>query len=124
MPNLISMKLNRKEIEERNKLDTAVPEPTGPEYPWGLTIRLDKACVEKLDVRFSDFKIGDTLDLSAKCTIKGLQQSQGGGYEDKSVELQITDMALQQGFEGEEDASLGWDDSDREVDRKLKRRGY
>lgn len=65
-----------------------------PRYPWGLCLTLEYDALEKLGIE--DLPEVDTeLTLTAKVVVTGTSSRQTqGGEEQKSLSLQITDMAL------------------------------
>lgn len=74
-----------------------------PQYPYGLSIRLDNDSLEKLGM--SDLpKAGKKMKLMAMVEVVGSSQhTMKGGKDMKSVELQITSMGLES--DSEKDAS-------------------
>jgi hypothetical protein len=90
---MISMKMKKSEVKE-----TAMPamagSDSGPEYPYGLCLRIDKAELIKLGFEGLP-KIGDTFMIEAKCVVKGVSMSAGDKHEYASAEFQITDMDLE-----------------------------
>lgn len=132
MMEMCNMKLDKKEMESKAEtmvVDSSAPEG-GPQYPWGLTVRLEKESLDKLGIDLADYSLGDIINLTAKCCVKELRQSEGEGDQSKTVELQITDMGIEkeddqdQGPDEGDENSMGWDEEDAKVDEKLRKRGY
>ena len=128
--NMVDMKLTPKERKKHNG-DMAAPvpsEPSGPEYPWGLEVRLEDEALTKMGVDLSDYQIGDDVELYAKCKVIRLSQSQSTSKDkNRTLELQITDLCLEPGesdAEEDDNEDLDWTDSKQTADRKLKKRGY
>jgi hypothetical protein len=69
--------------------------PSSPAYPYGLQLRLDTECLERLGFDVSDYSVGDKLMLSALCEIceTGAYESIVGG-ESQNLTLQVTAMNL------------------------------
>ncbi|OAE72598.1 hypothetical protein A7J71_11300 [Achromobacter insolitus] len=91
--NLIDMKLTPEEAKDR---DCCVSESSdgGPKYPWGLTISLDDATLNKLGISTLP-QVGEAMRLVAiveVCTTN-LHATQEG--TDKCLSLQITQMGLE-----------------------------
>lgn len=66
-----------------------------PQYPYGLTVRLDNDSLKKLGI--TDLpEVGEKMTLIAKVEVSSASQhAVKGGDDSKSVELQITDMCLE-----------------------------
>lgn len=93
---LKSMKLDKSDREETKAMPDA-PIDT-PVYPWGLQVRLDETSLDKLGLD-SLPKVDGELMLIAKVRVVSVssnEHSKGGKttHKHKSVELQITDLAL------------------------------
>ena len=92
---LVSMK-RTKEDKRGDQLETAPAEAMVPDFPWGLCIHLDKDELEKLGIKEPP-KVGTVLMLAAKVQVTRVSQSAStdrGGEEQRSVDLQITDLGL------------------------------
>jgi len=90
---LKSMKTTKADRTAREKQysDPLVEQDT---YPYGLTLRLDEETIAKLDIgELPDVEV--VLDLVAKVRVTSVSSNQttGGGTR-RSLELQITEMAL------------------------------
>ncbi len=69
----------------------------GPRYPWGLQVNLGNEELEKLGVAQLP-NVEDEMILVGKVKVTRVASSQDGqAGTSRSVELQITDMALDQG---------------------------
>ena len=85
---MVSMKL-----EESEKGTGAEVSMDSPDYPYGLSITLEKESLAKLGKSAADYKMGDKVAISAVAHVKSISSSQyedGGNHE--SVTLQITEM--------------------------------
>lgn len=90
MKTLINMELSPDEAKELYE-----PKPGNePKYPWGLSICLEHAQLEKLGLTTLP-KVGSTMSLVARVEVTSTseRESQGDGPQ-RSVSLQVTDMAL------------------------------
>lgn len=76
----------------------------GPRYPWGLAVNLDEESLQKLGVaNLPD--VENEMILVGRVKVTRTQSSQDeGGKRHRSMELQITDMALNNG-DDEKDAA-------------------
>jgi hypothetical protein len=91
---LVSMKLSKRDAEQGGALTS--PEGDRPAYPYGLSVRLDTESLKKLGIDASDYAAGDTVLLVAECEVTetGSRESLIGG-ESQNIELQITDLCLE-----------------------------
>lgn len=95
MAKLVSMK-RTKDDKRGDQMDTAPAEAIEPDYPWGLVLHLDKDELAKLGLKDLP-KVGAKVMIQAKVTVTRVSQeasSDRGGEERRSVDLQVTDMAL------------------------------
>lgn len=66
-----------------------------PEYPWGLRVQLEDESLMKLDLLTLP-AVGESLMLHARVHVCRVTQSDAEGEpKRRSVELQITDLALE-----------------------------
>lgn len=87
------MKLKNMKMSKAEAKAEVMPAMDAPEYPYGLCLRLDKEQLVKLGIK-SFPGIGESVEIEAKATVKGVNISSGQGGDYASVELQITDLAL------------------------------
>lgn len=87
---LVNMKLSKqkkKEMSEPTMMD-------GPEYPWGLQIRLDTETIEKLGMD-SLPEVESVVDVVAKGKIVSVSTSDAEkGKKNRNIEIQITDLSV------------------------------
>lgn len=83
---------------------SSVGGPTGPDYPWGLRIRLGQEELAKLDLD-GDCKAGDMIDLRAFAKVVNVTHDQIDGKTRCSIELQIEQLAVENESEEEPAAS-------------------
>lgn len=105
MPNmkLTSMKLDPKAMEEKYKGDTMPVERAM--YPWGLQVNLDNDALETLGLTKLP-AVGKPMMLVARVDVTSVSENetQDGGKKrsNRSVSLQITEMALGPDEKGDE----------------------
>lgn len=92
---LTNMKLDKSDREETKAADMPIDAPV---YPWGLQVRLDEKAIDKLGIAKLP-KVDGELMLVARVRVTGVQSNEhstGGEktHKHKSIELQITDLAL------------------------------
>lgn len=85
LPQMVSMELNPSEAKEA----MACPSPALPLYPYGLCISLTQEELEKLDVDYSDWSVGDMFHLHALAKITNINQSETTEGNRCRVEMQI-----------------------------------
>jgi hypothetical protein len=89
---MISMKLTPAEA----KSETMLGDPDDsdlPEYPYGLTVCLDKDSLDKLGI--TDLPpVGTRMQLTALVEVCSVSQYQNQSGTDSNLSLQITDMEL------------------------------
>jgi hypothetical protein len=73
---------------------------SGPKYPYGLEIRLEKEQLNKLGLE--NCEIGDIYIITASADVKSVSENEGETVDgednySKIVTLQITDMAIEEG---------------------------
>lgn len=95
MDKTTGMKMTNMKSSPAQKEAMSAPVPSdAPEYPYGLCVHLDKEDIGKL--KLGKPAGGDEMLLTAKVFVKEVavtDRADGEGYE--SMELQITDMALE-----------------------------
>lgn len=86
---MISLKISKK--DDKEEMNEAEPVGSvGNRYPWGTRINLDNDSLDKLGIVKLP-TVGDKIMIEGKCEVISVRQSEDG----KSVELQITDMDLE-----------------------------
>ncbi len=73
---------------------TKSPKSNGPSYPYGLKLTLNKDQLTKMKISPKDMTIGDKVEIKAMAKIVRISETSGDDYEDKSIELQITKLAV------------------------------
>lgn len=102
MAKLVSMK-RTKDDKRGDNMPTAPMDAIEPDYPWGLVLHLDKDELAKLGVKELP-KPGVKFTIQAKVSVTRASQeatAERGGEDRRSLDLQITDMALSAGGEKE-----------------------
>ena len=85
---MISLKNTRKTEDEKNEIEPAIGNQDG--YPWGTRIDLESDTLDKLGIKTLP-AVGDELMIEAKVRVISVRESDNS----RSVELQITDMYLE-----------------------------
>lgn len=93
-----------KRTPEDKRKDMGGPAPAeamAPDYPWGTCLHLDLDELEKLGMKKLP-EVGSVLTLTAKVMVTRRTESQaspeytmGDADESKSIDLQITDAAIE-----------------------------
>ena len=86
------MKLSKSEAKTEAGLVSG-PSDKGPRYPYGLELRLGNEALDKL--KDFDPDVGTEVVIEARGLITAYRESQRQGRDpDRSAEIQITDLAL------------------------------
>lgn len=94
MAKLKSMKMTRAERDAKYQEIANMPSKDAVVYPYGLTVRLDNDALEKLGLEDMP-KVGTTMTLTAKVDVISVSQNESESGDNKNLELQITDLALE-----------------------------
>jgi len=89
LPSMVDMARTGAEIKDASM--TAAP--SAPIYPYGLAIRLNKEELEKLDVDYDDWEVGDNFHLFCLAKITSIRKSETADGADCCVEMQITEIS-------------------------------
>lgn len=94
MAKLTDMSVTPAEQKERaRKTQERMDGDTGPDYPYGLSVRLDESSLQKLKVKELP-KAGEEIEIHGTAKVRAVRmESRDGGDADRSVELQITHLA-------------------------------
>jgi len=84
---MVDMAMNKEEREENSPIAGKVSD--GPIYPYGLTICLCKPELEKLNVDYSDWAVGDHFHLQALAKITSISENETENGKNCRVEMQI-----------------------------------
>lgn len=92
------MKLTDMELPKRSKKEmenTIGSVYEGDKYPYGLRIQLETEALNKLGLKPSNFKIGQTVTITAKANVEMVSEREAKrGNDSMEVSLQITDLAV------------------------------
>lgn len=97
---LVSMKLKKTEKGDAKACccDCSVPgcscEDEKDRYPWGLRVSLENEQLDALKLLLP--KVGDTFPISAIVKVVGTRSCETEGGEMRSLELQITDLGIEE----------------------------
>lgn len=97
---MVNMAKNKEELAETPMEEMAEDAPI---YPYGLCICLTQDELEKLDLD-SDCNVGDTIHLMAMAKVTSISKNETSEGENCRIELQITDLGLEDEDEEVEDA--------------------
>jgi len=94
MPGMGKMSDMRMSKSQKKRMFTpSVVGDSGPDYPWGLSITLDAAALKKLDIdELPD--VGEECMIHATGKVTRVSESATDKKTDRSVEVQITKLAL------------------------------
>jgi len=104
-PKLKSMKLTKSDQKE----GMAPKEISYPAYPWGLELRLDEKACKKLPA-LDGVEAGQEVMLHAKAKVTVVSQRDTSAGKTRSVELQITDLAVAGDAQDEYDSGFNGKD--------------
>lgn len=63
-------------------------------YSYGLRINLEKQEIDKLGIKIEDVKVGNDVTVTCNAEIISIRQSAESNNENKTIELQIKEMAI------------------------------
>lgn len=109
MTKLADMSLSK--AERKESMPQAVSESDGPRFPYGLTLRLDNASLEKLGID-SLPKVGAKMVIQAEGVVISVSSHESENRDDRNVEIQIQKLAV-----SDDD-----DDSNLSLERIMKRK--
>jgi len=95
---MVSLKMTPKEA----KTDMGIGNPPSgkmdlPKYPYDTKVRLGTETLAKLGISPADFKVGEVMEITARVEVAETSMSERQSGERNSLELQITDIALDAG---------------------------
>lgn len=61
-------------------------------YPYGTRIDLNDESLKALKIKIDDFEIGESVMVVGKAEVIRISKSASKDYDNKTLELQITDM--------------------------------
>lgn len=103
------MKLKNMEMSKKDKESTApmaVGKYEGPNYPYGLCLRLDNSSLEKLGMD-SLPKVGAKMKVMAMGVITSVSSHESKNRDDRNVEIQIQQLGVEDEDDDSEDKPLG-----------------
>lgn len=98
---MVDMAQSKEEIKDSYPAAVAESDKAGPIYPYGLCLRLTEKEIAKLNLDEAP-EIGDMIHIFAMAKVTSVSANATEGGENRSVELQITHMSVEN--EDEEDA--------------------
>ena len=95
MPNLVSMKMSKKDSTN----EFAVDSNDGPRFPHGLEIRLDKIALEKLG--FTELpEVGTEMIIVAVGKVTSVHENKRQNSVTRSMEIQIEEIEVEPSDDG------------------------
>lgn len=94
------LKITKKEAKAKSE-SMVIGSPDQERYPYGLRLELNNDTLEKLGIDKLP-SVGTVLMFEAKAKVVGSRQSATEGSENRSIELQITHIDLEEGETDEE----------------------
>lgn len=91
MSELISLKRSKKKQDETKNMPVSA---SGDEYGWGTRLGLDDPEIKALGIDVSKLSVDDVLSISCKGKVVSISQSASKEQNSRSVQIQITDMAI------------------------------
>lgn len=94
---LVSMKLTPADLKKRQEPSETLAGGDQAAYPYGLTLRLDQDALEKLGIGDHLPEADTEMILIAKVEVSSASSTdRAGGGKMRSLELQITDLCLEE----------------------------
>lgn len=91
MPKMVSLKLSKKQMEEKGK---RLEQPEKYPYPWGTSIALEIEQIQALGL--DSVEVGQKFSLSGIAVVESVSAAQDAQMgKSQSVQLQITDLGLE-----------------------------
>lgn len=90
---MIDMKMSKEEAKEYNSPEVAMTDSDGERYPWCLRFDLNDEVLEKMGVTTLP-AVGEDMTMTCKVKVIGTRQSASQGSDNRSVDLQITELDL------------------------------
>lgn len=90
---MIDMKMSKEEVKEYNSPEVAMTDSDGERYPWCLRFDLNDEVLEKMGVTTLP-AVGEEMMMTCKVKVIGTRQSASEGSDNRSVDLQITELDL------------------------------
>lgn len=106
---MVSLKVDKAEREKM--MEAAKPFAESVEYPWSTCITLNKEVLEKLGIKKLP-EVGETMELYAEVEVKRVLASNDEYGSNRSMDLQLTDIALESEDENDVDYKTAYKDMD------------
>ena len=90
LPSMKRTKTDKKDYDA----EVAPSSPDADEYPYGLSINLEKECLDKLGLDIDDFSINSKADMVCMAEVTSLHENANRHNTRASVTLQITNLAI------------------------------
>lgn len=90
---LHDMKRTKEEKKEHTS-EVAINSPDVEEYPYGLSINLEKESLDKLGLDIDDFSMDSKVDIVCLAKVDSMHENASKHSSNSSVNLQICKMAM------------------------------
>lgn len=90
---LHDMSRTKEEKKERTG-EVAISSPDVEEYPYGLSLNLEKESLDKLGLDADDFNINSKVEMVCTGEITSIHESASKDNDHTSINVQITKMAM------------------------------
>lgn len=102
---LKSMKMSDGEQKEYTQ-PTTITGGEAPAYPYGLCISMDEESLKKLGLQAGKLTVGQAVMVHAAATVKSISLRMDEKEKHESVDMQLTDMAVELGKAAEQDGEV------------------
>ena len=89
---LVNLARSKAEVKEQNTLCKS----DAPSFSYGTSIRFDKDDLEKMGLKLGDLKPGTVFSIEATAEVVSVSQNKSSNYDSASLELQITEIGLEE----------------------------
>lgn len=91
MPKLADMKMSK---AQKTEMNSPVAASDSPSYPYGLTLRLDSASLDKLGMSKLP-KVGAKVMVHAMGVVTSVSQHESKNNDSRNVEIQLQEMGVE-----------------------------
>ena len=89
------MKMVDLKLDKKDKKGTAQPEIVENDYPYGARLNLDSPTLDKFE-GLDKLKDGDKVRVDGVATVVSVSHNESNGEVNRSISLQIEELALEQ----------------------------
>lgn len=91
MPHMVDMSISPEEAKENMFIPGDISKE--PRYPYGLSICLTQKELDKLNVDYSDWQVGDHFHIRAMSKITSISENETEGGKTCRIEMQIVALS-------------------------------